>query len=271
MRAAWSEAPLIGFTGLAILGAGIPAAALLAMLGGVEVVQGSGALPMASCLFLAGGMAVSLSHLGRPGRAALALLRPTSSPLSREVVFASLCLLAGGTAIFGGGSGSELLWFLWGACGFLLLLALGDVYDLPAQPAWRGAVVRIPATQGLAFGFLTLAGWETPWADAMVPAAVAFLALDLLLHLVRARQLNRLEGLEPASPFRSRQVRLLMAGQALVGAVLPLLLLPLAGVQLATLFQAVGVGMDRVLFYLMAAAHSQEAEVRRVEEIIGDL
>ncbi len=88
------EWPLVVFTTLAIMGAGLLTAPLVAVIVAQSAAAASPLL-LAGAAMLAAGLAVSLAHLGQPQRSPLALARTGRSRLSNEIVLASATVTAG--------------------------------------------------------------------------------------------------------------------------------------------------------------------------------
>ena len=154
------EMPLVWFTALGIAGGGIGVANLL------EALLGSGSPTLTRpealvlCALLAGGALLSAGHLGKPLRGPLALRGVLRSALSNEVGVLGLTLGAGavGAAFPYAPLVSEVSGALagFGSVGFLL--AVGAVYALPNQLAWRGLVAFHPLVLDVTWGLLFLLG-----------------------------------------------------------------------------------------------------------------
>lgn len=145
------------------------------------------ARPVLALLALAAtlaGLAVSVSHLGRPTRAWRAFLGLRKSWLSREIVvfglFAPLALTVTGMARFG--FAASLVPAVLGitvAAGLLGVLCSGMVYHDTRRALWRGArsVGRFfgtTAVLGLAAAWM-VAGWNgvpTPWPPLLLALAM---------------------------------------------------------------------------------------------------
>ena len=288
------EGPLVVFTALTVAGGGVGWAFLFrGLLGGGA--RGPGTweapwlLPPTAALLMAGllavGMAVSLLHLGRPARGLLAVGKTGSSPLSNEVVLvgaAGLLALVRGLAPLGEWP-ALVLSILIGAISFLLLLALGRVYRLPGQEAWRGPALLQPLVLGtlwggLALGFLARApGFPVagpPGEPAVGLAPVVLLALLLVDGGLLGLRIRGLEATvreaEPAHPriFRARGPWL--AVRLVFVPLLPLISVSLdpAGGSLPLASLSVGILLDRWLFYGLALRRTTEAEVDRVDALL---
>jgi DMSO reductase anchor subunit len=275
--------PLVVFTTLAIMGAGLLAAPLVAAIvlpARAEAWAIAANLRLLGTALLAAGLVVSLAHLGRPQRAPLALARAGRSRLSNEIVLASVTLAAGmfGSAFPHLSHLSFAASLLASAAAVAFLVSLGLVYALPGQLAWRGAVVASPLILGVGFGVLGLvSSWNPASAGfqaaagldarlAIGAAAATFLGADVSLFLVRKRRaMRRTEASSGPAMGASRvlEVRFLLVD------VLPACLL-LAGLPKgAAGFLGLGILVDRLAFYQFAAQHTTEGEISRVEEVIG--
>jgi DMSO reductase anchor subunit len=268
------EAPLVLFTALAVAGAGIGASRIgLAVVGrGVWASSPGEAGVVAGLLAL--GLAASILHLGRPLRAGLALRGAGRSALTTEVLVlgaaaaagALAALLPAGSAL-GGMAGALLPWL-----SILTLVTLGSVYRLPGQVGWGGAAVFRPLVLGLVFGMVaqgTAGSWSVE-GPALVVLLFAWVADALLLSL-HARQLERYRGrAEPSHPAAFGRRRSLLASRlALVDLAGPgafLLGMPSA----ALVLLAVGLLLDRALFYALAARWTNEGEMGWVERLLAE-
>jgi DMSO reductase anchor subunit len=262
------EWPLVVFTTLAITGAGLLSTPLVAALVAGTPATAAPALPWGAGL-LAAGLAVSLLHLGRPGRAPQVIRAIGRSRLSTEVALAGVALIAGiGAALLP--YTSPLLDAATGVAALAFLLALGLVYSLPGQPTWRGAVVGMPLTMGLGFGVVTIAGMWDGAVAAVAPVAAAVLAADIILLLLR-----RLALAWPPASLSPRHPSVFAHRHALLAARLALVdILPgcfmIAGLpRIAALGLGVGVLADRVTFYGLAAPATTEADLASAEELLG--
>ena len=262
------EWPLVAFTTLAITGAGLLATPLVAWLTAGTPAPAADAV-LWGALVLGAGFLVSLAHLGRPARAPLASLGLGRSPLSAEIVVAGVTLLLGMVAALLPYV-SPLLDLATATAAVALLVTVGLVYSLPGQQTWCGAVVWTPLTTGVGFSAVALAAL---WGEGLVAigsvAAVA-LAADTALLIVRRMSLAWPQtGFAPRYPsvFARRQ-SILAARFALVD-ILPGCCL-LAGLPLAAAgLLGAGILVDRIAFYGFASQHTTEAEVARVEAVIG--
>ncbi len=262
------EWPLVVFTTLAIVGAGLLATPLVAWLTSGKPAPNADAVRWGAIL-LGAGLVVSTAHLGRPIRAPLASRGLGQSRLSAEVAAVGLALLLGiATAVLP--SLSPALDLATAASAIALLVTLGLVYSLPGQRTWRGAVVWVPLTTGLGFSAVTLAASRGQVTDAIGAAAAVAVAADTAL--LASRWLSVARPRVPLAPryasVFARRRPILVARFALVD-VLPACCL-LAGLPAgAVALLGLGILVDRITFYGLASQHTTEAEVGRVEAVIG--
>jgi DMSO reductase anchor subunit len=262
------EWPLVVFTTLAIMGAGLLTTPLLAWLAAGTPAPAAGAIRWGA-LLLGAGLAISLAHLGRPLRAALAPLGIGRSRLSAEIVIGGLALVLGIlTAMLP--YVSPVLDLATAAAALAFLVTLGFVYSLPGQQTWRGAVVWMPLSSGLGFAAVALAGI---WGEAVIAiGAVAAVALAADTTLLIVRRLGLVwprEALAPRYPSIFNRRQLLLAARFAFVDILPGCCL-LAGLPkgAATLL-GLGILIDRLSFYGFASQHTTEAEVGRIEGLIA--
>jgi anaerobic dimethyl sulfoxide reductase subunit C (anchor subunit) len=117
------------------------------------------------------GLLASLSHLGHPLQAWLALTNVRTSWLSREVVLAVLFAIAGGlfTALFRSESGSPVVrgvvCVLAVVLGVAAVFAMSRLYMVSAQPAWNRVATPI--------GFFATTLLLGTIVVVMIPAAMA--------------------------------------------------------------------------------------------------
>ncbi len=262
------EWPLVVFTTLGVTGAGLLATPLLSWVAAGTPAPATVSVRWGAAL-MALGLAVSLAHLGKPLRAALASTGLGRSRLSAEVVAAAVATLLGVIAAFFPFV-SPVLDLGAAAAAIVFLIALGLVYALPGQQTWRGAVVWTPLTTGLGFGAVGLAAFWGESLAAIGAVAAVVLAADTALLVVRRLALVWPRALlVPRYPaLFARLQGLLLARFALVD-ILPGLCL-LAGFKwTAVVVLGLGILVDRVGFYGLAAQRTTEAEVARVDGIIA--
>ncbi len=257
-RKAFHERPLVGFTTLATLGAGLLTAPLIGTASGGRA-AGGWVVPGAGLALLAAGLVVSLLHLGRPWLSPLALAGMGRSRLSAEVALAAATLAAGAVAVLFGGSQAAAI--LAALLALAFLVALGSVYALPAQRTWRGTAMLAPPLMGLVAGGLALEAVTSPATGRTAQAAGLLIAADALVFLYRWLQVGRVGRLPHSVTLLGARVAL----ADLVPGVLVLLGLP--GAALGALL--LGILSDRLAFYLLAAQHTTEAEIARVEALIN--
>jgi hypothetical protein len=130
-----------------------------------------------------------------------------------------------------------------------------------------GASAATPLTGGIAFGAILHGSLSPQPAGSWVVCSVA---LDAFLFLLRWRHITTL-GLEQplgAGPWFERRHELLAARFLLVDA-LPLFSLFAWPTPLAAAIAAAGIVVDRFGFYALAIQHTTEAEIGRVERLLG--
>jgi DMSO reductase anchor subunit len=262
------EWPLVIFTTLGVMGAGLLAAPLLAWAAVGTPAPATVSIRWGAVL-MALGLAVSLAHLGKPLRAPLASAGLGRSLLSAEVVAATAAVIVGAVAAFLPYV-SPLLDLAAAATAVVFLITLGLVYALPGQQTWRGVVVWIPLSSGLGFGAVGLAAF---WGEALAAigaVAAVVLAADTALLVVR-----RLALVWPREPVAPRYPSLFARFQLILLARFALIdILPGVGLLAGYRWAAValfglGILVDRVAFYGFAAQRTTEAEVGRIEGILA--
>jgi DMSO reductase anchor subunit len=266
------ELPLVLFSALGIAGGGIGAANLLGVLlaGGDLALARLEAILLSALLVL--GVLVSAGHLGQPRRGPLALKGVARSALSNEILALGIALAGGLVAAFLP-RGHSLL----GAAGLLaslgsvaFLLALGAVYNLPGQLAWRGPVVIYPLVLGTAWGLLLGAGTDGgPAAAATARLLWTALLMDGALVLIRNSGMERVRRVGAPSYSRIFRVRGLLMGARLA---LSTIATPLSFLSsywgLAVFALSAALLLDRFGFYGLAVRKTAESEVARVEALL---
>jgi hypothetical protein len=259
--------PLVAFSSLAIAGAGTVAVAG----SGLYATEATDLAMWVGVLLLAVGLVVSLSHLGRRHRAALAVRGLWGSPISHEGAAGLLTValgLVGASGLLGttldavSRIGSSVL-----ALGFLVTVGL--VYRLPNQLTWKGASALTPITSGLAFGSIFL--------DALPPMhqvstlTLVLVGIDAFVFAQRWRQIARVALDYPTAdrPEFDRRHEFL-AGRFLLLNALPCITLFVWPTPLAAGIAGAGLLLDRVGFYMLALAHRTETEVAHVDRVIGN-
>jgi DMSO reductase anchor subunit len=262
------EWPLVNFTTLGVMGAGLLATPLLAWAAAGTPAPATVSIRWGTAL-VAVGLAVSLGHLGRPLRAPLASAGLGRSRLSAEVVAAAVATIVGVAAAFLPYV-SPILDLAASVAAIVFLVTLGLVYALPGQQTWRGVVAWMPLSSGLGFGAVGLAAF---WGEALTAiGAVAAVVLAADTALLVVRRLALVWPRDPVAPrypaVFARLQEILLVRFALVD-ILPGLCL-LAGLRwTAVATFGLGVLVDRAGFYGIAAQRTTESEVARVDGIIG--
>jgi anaerobic dimethyl sulfoxide reductase subunit C (anchor subunit) len=266
------ERPLVVFSALAIVGAGLLTVPLVARAAGHPDVGGR-LFSISGVGLLAVGVAVSLLHLGRPWLAPLSLRRVGRSRLSSEVAAAALVAAAAALTVVAGGA--HVLSVATGLLALGFLVALGLVYNLAGQRTWRGPIVVTPALMGLLVGALALA--TAAEGRGITTAVLSLLAVDAAVFaghwLVAGKPggLPNTSTLKRSLPHTSTWEWL---PAALLGARLALANLLAGGLVVvnrpgaALIFLVLGILADRLAFYLLAAPHTTEAEIARIEALM---
>lgn len=283
---AFHEAPLVAFTALAVAGAGLGASRIvLGVTGhGAWGTPPGEALAVGALLVL--GTVASTLHLGRPGRAPLALRGLGRSALSVEVLALGAAVTGALLAAFAPAHGAVAVMagilLPWLSMG--VLLTLGTVYRLPGQVAWEGSAFLRPLALGLLFGMVVqvAAGSRDVGGMALGVFLMAWLA-DAFLLLAHFRRLEGARGgSQPSHPAPFARRRSLLALRLVLVDGVALLTLLLGsmewaaspGHRLAWTLQimvvgvATGVLLDRFLFYALASRRTTEGEVGRVEDAL---
>ncbi len=263
------EWPLVLFTALGIAGAGIFGARLLAEFAGL-LPSGVDAAHEVATILLFAGLAASFAPLGRPMRAALALARAGRNTLSTEVVL-SLAVLGFGVLLLVPDlptSTREVAAHIAGGLSLGLLVMFGLVYFLPARRPWRGPLVAGPFVSGLAAGTIVLV--VTDKHPSLWLFAIGFLLIDFWLFARPWRRASRpARNLMPAHPLIFEHRGALMMLRFLLVSIVPVGFL----VGRLPLGAAIGVGIgllvDRFAFYGLVLEQTTEAEMARVERLIG--
>jgi DMSO reductase anchor subunit len=223
---------------------------------------------------LAIGLSVSLNHVGQSRRLLFAPRRFGASPLSTEVVLAGAAIAGG--ALFAWWPAAPrwsagLVW-LSGVTAASFLLSLGFVYRLRGQPAWPGVAVVGPALTGLAFGFVACAAIARAAAAVTLYPTLILLAAAAVVLSGRWAAIGRLPPwLSPSHPAIFRHRHLLLVDRLILVTLAPAILLAIGATTLADLSIGVGLLVDRLAFYGLAAQHTTEAEIALAEEVIESL
>jgi DMSO reductase anchor subunit len=271
------EWPLVVFTALAIPGAGVFAARLLAEL--VHLAPAHTDLVLAAAtIALFTGLVASLAHLGRPLRAPLAVRRAGRNALSTEIALALALLLVALLALLPATPPARRGAFddAAGVLALGLLATLGLVYFLPARWPWHSTLVATPTCAGLAVGTVSLACAGNP---QIVPIALVALLADGAIFALpwtarvaapgRTVPCRRVPLVAPDHPAIFARRQALVALRILLVDLGPAAFL-LARFPLAAVITILaGVLVDRFTFYGMAAGRSTESQIARVEAVIG--
>jgi DMSO reductase anchor subunit len=264
------EWPLVVFTALAIPGAGVFAARLLAELVHLAPARTDVVLAAATVALFT-GLVASLAHLGRPLRAPLALRRAGRNALSTEVALAAGLLVLAVAGLVPGLAAATGVVLLRGAgvVALGLLAAFGLVYFLPARWPWRTALVATPMVSGLAAGTIALlCAGDAP--QALSTLALLTLLVDAAIFAVPwMSRPPANSSLAPAHPRIFKQRHALVALRFVLVNVAPasLLVAHLPWPDLVSI--AAGLLVDRFTFYGVALILSTESEVQRVERLIS--
>ena len=275
MNHRFHEWSLVAFTWAAIVGAGLLA---------VSAVLGERPLAWWGLCAIGAGFLVSTAHLGRPARAAMALRRAGRSPLSNEILIGGLALVSGIVWMFAPAASGVLALDAAGsirlatgarvataAVASLFLLAVGLVYRLRGQHTWRGAATAGPVLAGLASGAAGAALLSVAPPAWLYPAAWLLLAADAAVACVRWRTIARV-GFPPVHARLFAHRHALMTGRIALFDLLPAVLLSVGGgvaAAAALAAMAAGLLLDRVAFYGLAQRATTDAELARIEDVIG--
>jgi len=273
MRRQLEDAPLVLFTSLAVAGAGAVAGRpLLALSGRVPWTGGvtEAALGVGLLCF---GLLVSLAHPGRPGRMVQVSRGLGRSALSLEVLLATWVMVAALTAallgrLAGDTAATRVSHALAACLALAFLTSIGLVYRLGGQRTWGGPTVLAPVTLGLAFGVaLVVARGSDP---QIAGPCLVLLGLDAVVFAARSRAVWLLDSsFVPTHPRLFARRRPLLALRLTLVDLIPALLLALGHPVGAVIVLGVGVFVDRLAFYGLAAQRTSEAEIQHVESLIG--
>ncbi len=222
-------------------------------------------------MLVAMGLGVSLNHLGSSRRVALAARRVGASALSTEAVLAGATVLAGAALAWAPQSivGPRVLVWVAGPVALAFLLSIGLVFRLRGPVTWPGVAAVGPALTGLAFGLVAHAATSPASLPRTLPMTLAVLGADALVFGGRWAAVSRVEPwLTPSHPALFGRRRLLLLARLLLLTAAPAVLLALGLPTPADLAFGVGVLVDRLAFYGLAAQHTTEAEIERVERAI---
>jgi DMSO reductase anchor subunit len=271
MRTVMHEWPLVLFTALAVAGGGTLAAQpLLMALGATDVAAARSQAAWATILLVA-GLVVSLKHVGQTRRVLLASRRVGVSPLSTEVALAGAAVAAGAALAWwpAGLARTDVVAWSAGLVAASFLLSLGFVYRLGGQVAWPGVAVVGPVVTGLAFGFVTCAATAPATLAVTLGPTLVLLGADALVFGSRWGALATIKPwLSQSHPAIFRHRHLLLLDRLILATLAPAVLLAVGVPALADLSIGLGVLVDRLAFYGLAAQHTTEAEIAFVEDVI---
>lgn len=264
-RAEEGHRTLVIFTSLAIAGAG----AIVAGSAGVYDAAAARLATLAGLVLLVGGLAASTWHLGRRGRALLAVRGLSRSAISREGALGGVTVTLAVLALtnVAGDAASPWLRIAGGLAAFAFLGSVGLVYRLGGQLTWSGFSAVSPVTAGLAFGAI--------FADSLPPShqvstlTLGAIAVDAFVFSRRWRHLLQIAidhhgSLGPGFDHRHEW----LAGRFFLLDVLPCVLLFVWPTPLATAIAGAGLLVDRAGFYALALQHRTEVEIARVERLM---
>jgi DMSO reductase anchor subunit len=211
-----SEFPLKAFTVMAPAAVGLFIFLGIPSRGG-RLDQAASALPLA---LLTLAMIGSLGHLGRPLSAWLALRRPRTSWLSREIWLAGLsavgmllsALLTGGVGLAASMAVRSTVFWATALLGLGLLVALGHVYRLRTVPQWdtrwtqAGFFFTAAAVGGFVMALLDALGWVTRGRLELTWIALPATAALLAGGYVSRRVQTRLPGAGPGLKRPPRRI-----------------------------------------------------------------
>ncbi len=271
MRTTMHEWPLVLFSSLAIAGAGTLAVEPVLLAAGTSDIPLVGERAMWAAALMAVGLLVSLGHLGRSARLALASRRFGRSWLSTEVVLGTMVAVAGVVLALGpsaapwqavAGSGASLV-----ACAFLV--SLGLVYRLRGQAGWPDVATATPLLLGLSYGIVAHGAAAPETLPGVLVPAIVLLAADAAVAGSRWWRVCHLAPwILPSYPHFFRNRNLLFGVRLLLVNLAPAGLLLASAAPLADLSLGVGLLVDRLAFYGLAAQHTTETEVARVEALL---
>ncbi len=263
--------PLILFTSLAQMGAGIAAVQpLLWLVTGRFIWPGWIEVATVALLLLA-GMASSLAHLGRKKRMLFVLFRINQSPLSIELLLTGITFTAALATFLWYRTIPFFAWRVTIVAALILLLVMGLVYRLEGQLTWKGAAVVAPLTAGMLWGSVFLPVVENAASGTSLLPVYLLIIIDVLLTTVRWRTIEhsgRYGRPGFATAFEDRH-KLIITRLIVTDLLTPIALLLIDPV-VALITVTAGVFMDRYIFYALGVVHTTEAEISRVESLIPD-
>ncbi|MEI6666968.1 MAG: DmsC/YnfH family molybdoenzyme membrane anchor subunit [Acidobacteriota bacterium] len=261
------HAPLVWFTSLAIAGAGIMAAASRHS----DIGQAAQWDALAAgAVALGAGLLISTLHLGQWARAPLALRGAGRSALSHEVLLAGAALASGvGLLAMSARHAVDVrIGLAVVAINVLFLLSIGNVYRVRGQRTWGGATALLPLTTGLVCGetfVIAIGGTLVPDASAVWRTV----SIDAMVFALGWQTWARTAWPSARRPIAVRRGHVLSLMRLLLFNVAPVVCLAVRWPAVAMVPVAIGLVLDRCLFYAAADQHTTEAELSSVEALIG--
>jgi len=263
------DLPLVIFTSLGMMGAGIMGALPLLWIAARSVIWPGNGIMLGSLALLGGGLIFSLRHLGRRTRMPYALTGILRSPLSLEVFLVTVALASLAGSLITGPAIASILRPAAVVTSLLLLSAIGLVYRLGGQMTWRGAAVPAPLVIGLLWGVLLHASAGTVPVEGLSSFVYLLIAIDIVLTESRWNTIERMRSVGAtrnpnAGTWRRSHLMVRIVVVDLLGAGCFLLRIP----TIALICVTAGVLIDRYSFYALGIQRTTGAEVGRVEAII---
>jgi len=263
------DLPLVIFTSLGMMGAGIMGALPLLWITARSVIWPGNEIMLGSLALLGGGLIFSLRHLGRRTRMPYALTGILRSPLSIEVFLVTVLLASLAGSLIAGPAIAAIARPTAVVTSLLLLPAIGIVYRLGGQMTWRGAAVPAPLVIGLLWGVLLHASAGTVPVEGVSSLLYLLIAIDIVLTEARWKTIERMRSVGAtrnpnAITWRRSHLLVRIVIVDLLGAGCFLLRIP----TIALICVTAGVLIDRYSFYALGIQRTTGAEVTRVEGII---
>jgi len=260
---------LVLFTSLGTMGAGIMGALPLAWIAARGVVWPGSAITLTGLALLAGGLLLSLRHLGRRSRMAYALTGIFHSPLSLEVALVTVLLASLAGSLIADPVLVSITRPAAVVSSLLFLLAIGLVYRLGGQMTWRGAAVPAPLILGLLWGILLHVSTGLAAVEGFSSLVYLLIVLDIVVTESRWNTIERMRSVgvtrNPITiNWRRSHLMIRILAVDLLGAGCFLLKIP----TIALICVTAGIVIDRYSFYALGIQQTTEAEVSRVEAII---
>ncbi len=272
-RVDFHEAPLVVFTAAAVAGGGLAAAGPLLFALGLRADLPGRSTAVAALVLLGGGLLVSIGHLGRPSRMALAFRHAGTNALGTEVMFAALTAAVLTFLSFQeNAAAASKLWMCGAVCSMGLLASLAWVYWLSGQIAWRGVPALSAVPLGLLFGTTTQIATAVPLSDLAILIASALAVDDAAAWIVRCVQVERMRRAgETVHPGVMQQRWWLFVSRFLLISVPSGAVLMLGTGNSALVLLALGILTDRFAFYGLAIRKTTEHEVAHIESLLRSL